>query len=193
MTVKGMLVFVLRDIGCGDSTADGFTSRVNRCLLIDEHAPEMAVLEAKEGDEVLVVDYLRGYSYPYLTTIAVPAVVKDGKVIQQEKGRVRQFGGNFITSSDSRFAKRHKDVLPVHDRLEGQQAERPGGPGWVKFEELKPGEFCLFVRRGVRTRLMKIHEQAVVAPVPADVNAITKDGRPFYVLSQDLVLRQASF
>lgn len=191
MTIKGLLVWVMRNVKLRDCTREGLTSRIDSCLLIDERVKDWGALGAKEGDEVLMVDYRQGYSHPCLTPVAVPAVIRDGVVVQHPGWH--QFGGNFINSQDSRFTKIHGDVLPVHDRFEAEPLSRPGGPGWVKFRDLQPGEKFLFKRDRISIIAMKIEKQMVAAPREAPINAITHDGKPFYVLPQDLVLRQASF
>jgi hypothetical protein len=117
MTIKGMSVSVLRDASGVDCTMRGVSSRVSRILVVDPTVPALGVFEAKEGDTVLLVDQRGGKDHSYMTPIAVPATVVNGQLVKSPKWHM--FGGNYVTSSDSRFSAAYGHVLPVHDRVEG--------------------------------------------------------------------------
>ncbi|NCA16970.1 MAG: hypothetical protein EBS90_07980 [Betaproteobacteria bacterium] len=114
---KGMLVSVYRAAEFSDATNNGITARHNRLLLIDPAAGDsFRVFDAKDGDEVLVVDHRGGMDHAYLKPVARPARIENGQIVPTKKWTM--FGGNFVSTSDSRFRERFGHVLPVHDRIE---------------------------------------------------------------------------
>lgn len=115
MTIKGLIVHVYRAAQGGDCSRNGLTARVAHCILIDPKIRDGEVIEAKEGDEVLIVDYRQGYSHKCLTPCARPAKIINGEIVKNPGWHM--FGGNYITG-DSRFSDAHGHVLPVHDRCE---------------------------------------------------------------------------
>ena len=98
----GMLVFVYRN-GLGDATAGGLTSKVDKLTLVGEDLE--GPFPPKDGEDHLVIQKKGDYIY------CVPKSVLDSK-------EWAMFGGNFVYTSDSRFAKISKYPIPVHDRGE---------------------------------------------------------------------------
>ena len=110
--MKGLVVHVLRQVDFPDCTRDGVTSRVGRAILVGPGVE--GVFEPKPGDAVLVLDP-RQKRWP-LTPIAVPQEAVKGLADASEWW---MFGGNFIYSSDSRFAALNGgNPIAVHDRHE---------------------------------------------------------------------------
>ena len=114
--MKGMLVFVYRCAAFGDSTNNGVTARHTQMILIDPSQKDSQIFEPQEGDDVLVVDHRGGRDHPFLTPIARPAKVIGGHLVPAKGWTM--FGGNYVTTSDSRFREAYGHVLPVHDRIE---------------------------------------------------------------------------
>lgn len=115
-TIKGMNVEVFRSRRLGDCSCGGATSRHDTMLLVDGDL--FPIFEAKEGEEVLTVEH-RSFAGP----IAVPATVvraaNGGLALAKEPGW-HMAGGNFVSTSDSRFHDAYGDAMPVHDRIEGR-------------------------------------------------------------------------
>ena len=103
--MKGMLVFTLRKAG-SDCTLDGVSSKHDAFVLTGPGVPK--VFEPDEYAPELVLDttggYLRAYPVDEPTGLVGP-----------------MFGGNFITSSDSRMREVNAYPIPVHDRYETQE------------------------------------------------------------------------
>lgn len=119
--MRGLGVTVYRN-GDGDFTNGGVTARANDLILFgieDGHWKPEEV--GHKADKLLLVKrdraHFRGYVY------AVPAVVIDGTVVEKPlpEGHVGWMaGGNFVGTSDSRFAEgvTALGAIPVHDRSE---------------------------------------------------------------------------
>lgn len=107
MTRKGLFVHVLRSASLGDCTNGGVTARFDRFVLTGEgvEGPFAPTADAPELRLVRRPGVGRGGA-TYLH-----AVPNDGR-----EGAVRMFGGNYITTSDSRFPSDYP--IPVHDRYE---------------------------------------------------------------------------
>ena len=103
---KGLLTFVLRTAG-QDCTNRGLTSQKDQLLLVSEDNTVTGPFEIKEDEDYLVLVKRVIRDEEYLN--AVPKSLLDS-------GRWTMFGGNFITTSDSRFPSKYP--IPVHDRVE---------------------------------------------------------------------------
>lgn len=99
---KGLLVFVYKS-ELGDATANGLTSKEGKLILMGEELD--GPFTPKEEVDYLVVQKKGDYIY------CVPKSILDSK-------EWAMFGGNFVYTSDSRFAKISKYPIPVHDRVE---------------------------------------------------------------------------
>lgn len=104
---QGMLVYVYRN--GADCTAGGITSKVDMIIIVGEGIE--GPFEVDEGEAYLELrrKNVGGNEYLY----AVPV---DGRDTSGMVGPM--FGGNFVYTSDSRFAKVCKYPIPVHDRYE---------------------------------------------------------------------------
>jgi hypothetical protein len=104
---KGLLVHVLTDPHTGGCTNGGITTRHHQFILTgdgvegpftpDESVPELRLVRRNIG---------RG-EYLHAEPVEAP---------RDERTVGPMFGGNFITTSDSRFPNRYP--IPVHDRWE---------------------------------------------------------------------------
>jgi len=103
---KGLLVFVLRTVS--DSTNGGVTSKYDKFVLTGEGVPEIFAPSADSPELRLVKRNIGGK--PYLH--AEPTVDRPGMI-----GGMA--GGNYITTSDSRFPSQYP--ISVHDRYETQE------------------------------------------------------------------------
>ena len=103
MKTKGLSCEVYRN-DLGDCTNGGISS-THKSLIIDKTD---GPFEGDAANSVKIeVKNFNGYEYKYV----VP--------VNQPEGMCGpMFGGNFIYSSDSRFAKISKYPLPIHDRFE---------------------------------------------------------------------------
>jgi hypothetical protein len=112
LPLKGLTVSVLRSAD-GDFTNGGVTSRYTRFTLCGPGIPEIS--EASESCPALMFDPRRGGSW----MVARPIVRNDGGNVGP------MFGGNYVTSSDSRF---HDATgghpVAVHDRFETSEQYR---------------------------------------------------------------------
>ncbi len=103
--MKGILLTVLRS-SLGDCTNNGITSKENTIMLVGEGVPE--IFEVKEGECYLELETMHTGN-------------KRCKVINDPRGKkthMGMFGGNYVTTSDSRFSKVSNYPLPVLDRFE---------------------------------------------------------------------------
>lgn len=116
MTLNATLVHVYRSPRLGDCTNSGLTSKFDSIMLVDPQNDQLGGFTVKDGDRVLLVDHRGGRDHPCLTPRAVPATIINGAVIP-DKGW-HMFGGNYVSTSDSRFREAFGHVLPVHDRVE---------------------------------------------------------------------------
>jgi hypothetical protein len=111
--MKGMRVSILVDKDTGDCTNGGITSRVKSCIVVGPGIPE--IFEAGSGDVVLQLIPWFGYFK------AVPIAFGIWGYWDLEKMIGPMFGGNYITTSDSRFKEVCPHPVPVHDRYETQE------------------------------------------------------------------------
>jgi len=102
---KGLLVFILKENGCG-CTNGGVTEKANRAILYWDGVPE--IFSSSDDTPALQLQKRCG------RLIAVP--VNDPRM-KTHCGPM--FGGNFIYTSDSRFPNEYP--IPVHDRFETQE------------------------------------------------------------------------
>ena len=103
---KGLLTFVLKP-AYGDCTNNGLTSKNNSILLISDDDTVQGPSEINDNEDYLVLVKRQLSDGEYLH--AVPkSLLNSGKHVM--------FGGNFITTSDSRFPSKYP--IPVHDRVE---------------------------------------------------------------------------
>lgn len=106
--MKGLLVSVYRDASGVDCTNGGATSVFAQFVLCGPGIAE--IFEPSEGAPALVLvrrTVAGGADYLH----AEPAGLRDS-------GGRPMFGGNFVSSSDSRFRAACGVALPVHDRTE---------------------------------------------------------------------------
>ena len=120
---RGLLVHVFRS-SLGDCTNEGVTAHQDQFYLYDpetpfENAPEIPD-EAFEAGEVLLVDYVTVGDRSYF---ARPATEK-GQALTREGHAGPMAGGNFVSTSDSRFRERFGDALRVHDLFETWEDHR---------------------------------------------------------------------
>ena len=110
--LKGMLVSVLRSAD-GDFTNGGISSKFTRFVLCGPGIPEL--FEPTEQTPALIYDRRRGGSWQ-----------KASPIVRDDKGMVGpMFGGNYVTSSDSRFNEATGgQPIAVHDRFETAEQYR---------------------------------------------------------------------
>ena len=109
MTRKGLLVHVLRDASGTDCTNDGVSSRFTKFVLTGEGIVELFAPTA-DAPELRLVRRELSTGRPYGSRFYLHAEPPD------KGGRWAMFGGNFVTTSDSRFPSDYP--IPVHDRFE---------------------------------------------------------------------------
>jgi len=102
---QGLIVNVYRP--SHDATNNGLTSKMDQIRLVGEGVD--GPFGPKEGEDYLVVQTKHVGNKPYI--YAVPKSLLDS-------GDLVMFGGNFVYTSDSRFAAVNKYPIPVHDRVE---------------------------------------------------------------------------
>ena len=108
MTNKGLTVDVLRSAKYGDSTNGGVSSRFNEFVIVDPAVDEIFEATAKCPALKLVRRTIGGKLYIHAEPLApVPSNCVG-----------YMFGGNFVTSSDSRIRSINAYPIPVHDRIE---------------------------------------------------------------------------
>jgi len=105
-TKTGLRVYVYKNASLGDCTAGGATSKHNVFTLIDPEVNGPFAPDAEAPEMNLVRRDICGQPYIH----AVPASVE---------GKSSMFGGNYISTCDSRFSAVSKYPIPVHDRVEG--------------------------------------------------------------------------
>lgn len=120
---RGLRVYVYRNPN-GDFTNGGVTSERTTFYLYDaenefERAPEIPD-EAFERGEVLIVDHVVVGERSYFARPAGP----DGEPLERDGLCGPMAGGNFVSTSDSRFTERFGDALRVHDRFETWETHR---------------------------------------------------------------------
>ncbi len=105
---KGMLVYTLRCAALGDCTNGGHSATFDKFILIGDGIPELFASDVNTPALILVKGTPAGRPYMYATPVHAPSGLIGP-----------MFGGNYITSSDSRMPQA---VIPVHDRFEtGEQ------------------------------------------------------------------------
>jgi hypothetical protein len=106
--MKGLTVEVLRSTKFGDSSNGGVSSRFNEFILVDPQIDEVFEATAKCPALKVVRRMFGKREYVHAEPLTpVPA------------GCVGyMFGGNFVTSSDSRISEINQYPIPVHDRIE---------------------------------------------------------------------------
>lgn len=107
-TPKGMLVFVLRAPGLGDCTNGGISSKFEKFVIVGEGIPEIFEPNQDSPGLELVKRNINGNEY----LSCKPLGEKDHTM----------FGGNYITSSDSRMPSKYP--IPIHDRKETTEEAR---------------------------------------------------------------------
>jgi hypothetical protein len=104
--MKGLMVYTLRNTEPRDCTNGGISSKYDKFVLTGRDIP--GIFEPREDMPELKLVYRRELDY----YCAEPV---DGKL----PGCVGwMFGGNYITTSDSRFPNKYP--IPIHDRQETQ-------------------------------------------------------------------------
>ena len=105
--MKGMLCEVLRRVGT-DCTNGGITSKVKHVVLIGPGIPEIFAPSA---------------TAPALLLVVRSGLAKNGgkyyhaEPVDRPEGKAGpMFGGNYVTTSDSRMLTDHP--IPVHDRFD---------------------------------------------------------------------------
>jgi hypothetical protein len=117
-TLKGLTVDVLRSgklltpgtMKVDNFTNGGVTSRVNECVLVDPAIDEIFDATADRPALKIVRRNIGGRLYVHAEPIAPCPSNMIGYM----------FGGNFVTSSDSRINAICPYPIPVHDRVETQ-------------------------------------------------------------------------
>ena len=104
--MKGLRVSTLRNADLGNCTNGGVSAKYNSFILTGEGVPEIF----KPGNDCpeLKLVYRPGINYYHAEPV-------EGR---WENSIGWMFGGNYITSSDSRFPNRYP--IPIHDRQETQ-------------------------------------------------------------------------
>lgn len=109
MEQSGLVVFVYRDARGSDCTNGGVTSKFDHMVLIDPKIRAPFTVSNTCPGLKLVRRNFGGSEYIH------------AEPLEQPKGRVGpMFGGNYISSSDSRFREICQYPIPVHDRFETQ-------------------------------------------------------------------------
>lgn len=105
--MKGQLVHALRS-ALGDCTNGGITSKHDSFVLVGEGLE--GTFEAREDLPALrVVVRWRGTAQEYI----------HAEPVDQPEGMAGpSFGGNYVSSSDSRVTKLCRYPIPVHDRFD---------------------------------------------------------------------------
>jgi hypothetical protein len=116
-SVKGLMVHVLRSARLGDCTNGGVSSKVDAVVLVGPGIDP--VFEAREDMPAL-------YLGEYMGRKIVTPEPLNGRALGGVSGKWWMFGGNFIYSSDSRFACLTPGAypIPVYDRYEAPDKER---------------------------------------------------------------------
>lgn len=122
--MRGLRVDVYRAAHGGDCTNGGVTASRDSFILVDrerefERAPEVTQEDFDAG-RVLFVDHVVVGEPSYFARPAGP----DREPIEIDGHCGPMFGGNFVSTSDSRFAERFGDALRVHDRFEDWETHR---------------------------------------------------------------------
>ena len=112
--MKGLLVNTYRAAGM-DCTNGGVSSRIDSFILVDPtddaFGPHEVTQEDIDAGRVLQVGSIRFggeesfHAFPYGTE-------------SSGKAGPRMFGGNFVSTSDSRFRRKFGAALNIHDRFE---------------------------------------------------------------------------
>lgn len=101
--IEGFSVEVFKSSYIGDCTNNGISKDKEQLFLIGENLPKISII--KDIRDCLVLDYTINRDY----VRCKPLINKDKHYMD---------GGNFIYSSDSRFAEINKYPIPIHDRVE---------------------------------------------------------------------------
>ena len=104
--MKGLLCTVLRNAQYGDGTNGGVSSTHASFILCGDGIPELFEATDDTPALILVRRTIAGEEYLH----AQPLRPEGDRTIGP------MFGGNFVTTSDSRFPQRYP--IPVHDRFE---------------------------------------------------------------------------
>jgi hypothetical protein len=119
--MKGLLVDVLRHADGTDCTAGGASSRYTKFVLTDSGMPEIFEPGETAPRMVLAESEYGWRAYPAELVV----FNEDGTPVEHDRRGVQTkkwaaFGGNFITTCDSRFVQIiGADVVKVFDRVEG--------------------------------------------------------------------------
>jgi hypothetical protein len=117
----GLIGYVYRDAVLGDCSLNGISSKADRVLIVNVDGP----FTPYHGDlpaVMLVAGNVPG------TVKIVPAVLVGDEYVSEPEHTKRwaMFGGNYLSTSDSRFHRAiekitgHRDsgCVPIHDRYE---------------------------------------------------------------------------
>ena len=115
----GLMVSVFRDMGMGDCSNGGLSSKFDRIFIENIEGP------FNEGDS----EYHMPFKYPRARLERGPFAGTVHIVFNLDKanGDVTTFGGNFAYTSDSRFHRAVEEItgnkhsfgpVPIHDRVE---------------------------------------------------------------------------
>jgi hypothetical protein len=105
-TQTGLMVSIYRASRIGDCTNGGVSSKYDTAVLIGAEGP----FEPSDTTPALYLTSFRG------RLIATPEPLS-GKALSGASGKWWMFGGNYVSSSDSRFPNDYP--IPVYDRNEG--------------------------------------------------------------------------
>jgi hypothetical protein len=122
MTLKGLTVDVLRrvrrmkdgSLHIEDSSNKGISSRVDEFVLVDPAIAEVFEARADRPALKIVRRMIAGKLYVH----AEPMTPCPANLMGYT------FGGNFVTSCDSRISEICQYPIPVHDRMETWEAYR---------------------------------------------------------------------
>lgn len=119
----GMIISVYRDADRVDCSANGLSRQFDRLCVVNvpgpfEPGPDLPAFELVKSDVFGKHEY------------------RSVKLVPEGETRWTMFGGNYGSTSDSRWGKAIEDLIdirfygavPIHDRIETREMQYMGGP-----------------------------------------------------------------